>query len=88
MKCAPVCNHKILKFKLSERTMKTISKSTKLSEEELKSLSLDEQIKLMEQRGSLKKQNPVKIFFAEKYRKLGEKLGLLNKEHNIYTDID
>lgn len=88
MKCAPVCNHKFLKFKLSERTMKTISKSTKLSEEELKSLSLEEQIKLMEQRGSLKKQNPVKKFIAEKYRKLGEKLGLLNKEHNIYTDID
>ena len=42
----------------------------------------------MEQRGSLKKPNPVKEFIAEKYRKLGEKLGLLKKEYNIYTDID
>ena len=86
MNCKPVCNHRIPK--LSEQTMKLISKSTKLSENELKYLSIDNQIKLMEQRGSLKKPNPVKEFIAEKYRKLGEKLGLLKKEYNIYTDID
>ncbi len=77
MKCQPVCNHRIPK--ISEQTMKIISKSTKLSEDELKYQSLDNQIKLMEQRGSIRKQNPVKKFIAEKYRQLGEKLGLLNK---------
>lgn len=86
MKCEPVCNHRIPK--LSEQTMKLISNSTKLSEDELKYQSLDNQIKLMEQRGSIRKQNPVKKFIAKQYRKLGEKLGLLNKEYNIYIDID
>ena len=43
MKCEPVCNHRIPK--LSEQTMKLISNSTKLSEDELKYQSLDNQIK-------------------------------------------
>lgn len=88
MKCEPVGNFSKVKYKLSEQTLQRISKSTKLSKEELTSLSLDKQIELMSQRGSLKKTNPVKDFFVGLYQKLGEKLGLLNKEYNTYTHID
>lgn len=88
MKCEPVGNFSKVKYKLSEQTLQRISKSTKLSKEELTSLSLDKQIELMSQRGSLKKTNTVKDFFAGLYQKLGEKLGLLNKEYNTYTHID
>ena len=88
MKCEPVGNFSKVKYKLNEQTLQRISKSTKLSKEELTSLSLDKQIELMSQRGSLKKTNPVKDFFAGLYQKLGEKLGLLNKEYNTYTHID
>ena len=55
MKCEPVGNFSKVKYKLSEQTLQRISKSTKLSKEELTSLSLDKQIELMSQRGSLKK---------------------------------
>lgn len=77
-----------IKFKLGEKTMQTISKSTKLTKEELTNLSLEEQIRLMDKRGTLKKPNPVKTFLVKQYIKLGEKLGLLPKDRYIHTDID
>ena len=88
MKCEPVGNFSKIKFKLQDKTVDMISKRTKLSTEELYNLSLDEQVTLMNQRGSLKKKNPVKAFIADKYKKFGEKFGLLSKESNTYTHID
>lgn len=88
MRCESVGKISSLKYKLREKTLENISKSTKLNKDELVNLSLDEQLILMKNRGAIKKPNPIRVFFAETYKKLGEKLGFLKKEPNIYTDID
>ena len=41
----------------------------------------------MIKRGSMKKPSKVKQWFADKYRQFGEKIGLLEKQRNIYTDV-
>lgn len=78
-------NFSTIKYKLSDKTLNNISKTTKLSKEELTNLSLDKQIKLMQQRGTIKKPNPIRTFLADKYIKLGQKLGFIKKDYNIYT---
>ncbi len=88
MKCNRVTPFKPLKFKLSEETLANISKSTKLTKDELANLSLKEQVDLMEKRGSIGKPNPVKTFFEKMYRRVGEELGLISKEKDTYTHID
>lgn len=77
-----------MKFKLLEQTIKTSEKYTKLTYNEMKNLSLTECEKLMTERGTLKKTSKLKTWLSEKYRKLGEKFGLIEKQYNIYTDID
>lgn len=75
------------KYKLSETTIKMVEKSTGLTYKEMITLTSDEATNLMKQRGTLKKPNKIKQWFSNKYQQLGEKLGLLKKESNIYTDI-
>ena len=50
-------------------------------------LANDEAKNLMKQRGTLKKPSKIKQWFVNQYKQLGEKLGFLEKQHNIYTDI-
>ena len=38
--------------------------------------------------GRNKKTNPVKVFFTDLYKSIGEKFGLLEEKYNIYTAID
>lgn len=75
-------------YKLSDKTVKSIEKSTGLSYDELTRMSLNESIELMKKRGTLKTPSKIKLWFADMYRKFGEKIQLLEKQHNIYTDID
>ena len=74
-----------IKFKLSEETLRLISESTKLSVEELHRLPMDEAEKLMRERGSLKEPSKFTQWLSDSYRKLGENLGLLKKQHKIFT---
>lgn len=75
------------KYKLSETTIKMVEKSTGLTYKEMTTLTSDEAKNLMKQRGTLKEPNKIKQWFANQYKQLGEKLGFLEKQHNIYTDI-
>lgn len=75
------------KFKLAEETIQHIEKSTGLSYQEMTTNTIDDARKLMKQRGTLKEPSKMKLWLANKYRQLGEKLGLLEKKRNIYTDI-
>lgn len=77
-----------MKFKLSDNTLNAISKSTKLTVDELHRLPLEEAAKLMKKRGSLKEPSKLKQWFSDKYKEFGEKTGLLKRHHNLYTDID
>ena len=42
----------------------------------------------MIKRGAIKKPNVIKNWFADKYKQIGEKLGLLKKEYKFYTHVD
>ncbi|MBR3890243.1 hypothetical protein IKJ53_06980 [bacterium] len=75
------------KYKLSETTIKMVEKSTGLTYKEMTTLTSDEAKNLMKQRGTLKKPSKIKQWFVNQYKQLGEKLGFLEKQHNIYTDI-
>jgi len=89
MKINSIDNTKFgMEFKLSGRTLDSISKSTGLSKEELFKLSLDDASKLMKERGTIKEPSRLKQWFAEKYKQFGERTGLLEKQVNFYTDID
>ena len=77
-----------MKYKLSNETLKQISTTTKLSVEELHSLPMDEAVKLMKERGSIKEPNKFKLWISDIYRKFGEKMGFLQKEYPIYSDGD
>lgn len=77
-----------MKFKLSEQSLKSIENSTKLTYDEMINLSLTECNKLMTERGALKKPSKFKTWIADKYRKIGEYFGLIQKHYNIYTDVD
>lgn len=78
---------KTMTFRLSDKTMKMIEKSTRLTEKEMKTLSDSECRKLMIERGTLKEPSKLKVWASNLYKKFGEKLGLLEKQYNIYTDI-
>ena len=43
---------------------------------------------LMIKRGAMKEPCKIKEWLSDKYKEFGEKLGLLKKEYNIYTDVD
>lgn len=68
-----------LNFKLSKETVARIEKTTKLSYDEMTLLPLEKSYNLMKKRNSLKKTNKIKLWFAEKYRRFGEKMGLLSR---------
>ncbi len=77
----------MMKFKLSEETLKLISESTKLTVEEMHRLPLSESTRLMKERGALKEPNKFKGWLSNVYTKFGEKTGLLKKEHYFYSEI-
>ena len=91
MRVLPICQHNQsfgMNFKLSKETINALEVSTGLTYEEMTTLPMDVTIKLMKQRGTLKEPSKIKLWFAQKYKELGEKFGLLEKQINIYTDID
>lgn len=75
-------------YRLSDETVKYLEKSTRCSIAELRTCTTDEINELMIKRGAMKKPNKIKQWLSDKYRELGEKLGLLNKEHYFYTHVD
>ena len=77
-----------IKYQLSDKTITLIEQKTKCSINELSTLPTDEIAKIMQERGAVKKTNKNKLWFADKYKQLGEKLGLLKKEYNFYTHVD
>lgn len=77
-----------VKFHLKPETLEHISKTTRLTKEELYTLSREDAYSRMLERGAIKKPNPIKIFLKNIYKNIGEKLGLLDKKYNIYTHID
>ena len=81
-------NVPVIKFQLSKLTVKNIEKSTRCSINELRTLSFDDVQVLMKKRGTLKNPNRIKQWFADKYKIIGEKLGLLKKDYNFYTHVD
>ena len=54
----------------------------------MRATSIDEVKTLMIKRGAMKKPSKIKQWFADKYKTVGEKLGLLEKQHSFYTHID
>lgn len=77
-----------MNYKPSKDFIKLIEKSTGLTYDELTRLSLDEAELLMKQRGTLKEPSKIKTWLSNTYRKIGETLGLLDKEYNFYTHVD
>ena len=77
-----------IKYKLSKETIKAFESSTGLTYEEMTQLPLDKSAELMKKRGKLKEPSKFRMWLAEKYKEIGEKLGLLKKQYNIYTDVD
>ena len=89
MKVTSVNNQSFgMKFKLNEKTIKAVEHSTGLTYEEMTRLPLDESVKLMKERGKIKEPNKFFEWLSDKYKKFGEKTGLLKKEYHFYTDID
>lgn len=76
-----------LNFQLSNKTIRLCEKSTGLTYNELIHLSHVDALKLMKKRGTYSP-NKILIWLKETYRKLGERLGILEKREFIYTDID
>lgn len=81
-------NVPVIEFQLSKLTVKNIEKSTRCSINELRTLPLNEAKELMLERGAMKKPNVIKQWLADKYKTIGEKLGLLKKDYNFYTHVD
>lgn len=77
-----------IKFQLSKETIKHIEKSTRCSIEEIRNSAMGDIQKLMVKRGAVKKPNKIKQWFTDKYKTVGENLGLLKKQYNFYTHID
>ena len=80
------------KFKLNEKTIKLIERKTRLSYDEMKNLPIDEATKIMRARAPFCEKfkyecTKIKHWFGRIYKNIGENLGLLEKQHNIYTDI-
>ena len=79
---------KSVKFQLSKETVKWLEKSTRCSIEELRTFTTDEIKELMIKRGAITKPNKIKQWFTDKYKTIGEKLGLLEKQCSFYTHIN
>lgn len=77
-----------IKFRLKPETLRSISKRTRLTPNELSTLSIEEAKLKMFKMGVIKKENPIKKIARQLYQKLGEKLGLIEKQVYIYTDND
>ena len=58
-----------MNYKLSEKTIKAIEKSTGLTYDEMTRLPLDESVKLMKERGTIKEPNKLWTWMQEKYKK-------------------
>ena len=84
----PKIDRMVDRANLSKETIKNAERITGLTYKELTTLSSDEASKLMKERGTLKEPNKLKTFTSRIYRALGERLGFLEKQHNIYTDVD
>ena len=56
-------------FTLSKSTISSISKHTRLSEDELKNLSPETARKIMIERGAIKQTSKIKQFFVNIYKK-------------------
>lgn len=67
-----------IKFKLTDELIKALETTSNLSYEELQRMPLFDV------------ENPSKLkgWIANQYRKIGESLGFIEKQYNIYTDID
>lgn len=76
------------KHKLTNETIKHIENKTKLTYKEMQTLSLEEMKNLMRKRKTLREPNKIKQWFSNKYKQIGEKLGFLQKEYNIYSHVD
>lgn len=72
-----------MRFRLSEKTIKSIETSTGLTYQEMTELSLSESEKLMKDRGTLKEPNALQKWFSKKYKHFGEKMGWLEKPYNF-----
>ena len=70
-------------FTLSKSTISSISKMTKLSEDEMKNLSPDLLRKIMIERGAIKQQSKIKQILAKMYKSIGKRLGLIKAEYHI-----
>ena len=77
-----------LNFRLSQVTVKHIEKRTRCSIQEIRNNSMADVESLMIKRGAMKEPCKIKEWLSDKYKEFGEKLGLLKKEYNIYTDVD
>ena len=77
-----------MNFRLSKETLNFISKSTRLTVDELQKLPIDEAARLMKERGAIKEPNKLFQWLADKYKAFGEKTGLLIKQHEFYSDGD
>ena len=84
----PVQHLSVSKFRLSKESIRNAERITGLAYEELTTLPFDEASKLMKERGTLKEPSRLKIWVSQAYRAIGERLGFLEKEHYIYTDVD
>lgn len=74
-------------FKLSPEAIKAAEESTGLTYKEMTRLSLDESAKLMKERGKLKEPSKIFLWLQDKYKKFGEKTGLLKKEYHFYSEV-
>lgn len=77
-----------INYALSKETIRTVERTTGLSYSEMENLTIDECKELMKKRGKLKETSRFKQWLADKYKKFGEKTGLLEKQHAIYSDVD
>ena len=76
-----------IKFRLSEEAIKAAEESTGLTYEEMTRLPLSETSKLMKERGTLKEPSKLFLWLQDKYKKFGEKTGLLKKEYHFYNEV-
>ncbi len=80
------------RYKLDEKTISFIERKTRLSRDELQNLPIDDAVGLMKKRAPINKKiknvfGQIKLSCGRIYKVIGERLGLLEKQHNIYTDI-
>ena len=81
------------RFKLEDSTIKLIEKKTRLSYDEMTTLPIDEVTKLIKRRVPIDEKIKqgfanIKLSLGKICKNIGEKLGLFEKQHVIYTDIN